>query len=337
MANERVTMARNTAPNGETPKWERYFPKTVVDAILASDREGENKTVMDLVNERIQAVVGSAPENFDTLQEIAAYIESHKEVADALQAAVGNKANKDEVVYKNQTASTVAVGGIPKGYVPPTSGINAAELLDKMLHAYVAPTASASAKPANGGTFEIGTSQSVTAVDVNITMGSTGIKKIEVFDADTSLGTLISGIKAGVNTVTLTKALTVTAAKQLTVKVTDNEDKVVTAKTGSFNFVSPYYWGAVAAGATVTEEVIKAATKVVQGKGNKSFVYNCNNQRMLIAYPKSYGALAKILDANSFDVTGTFMQMTVQVDSVAYYAYLNDPSTVAAFKMSFNY
>ena len=78
---------------------------------------------MDLVNERIQAVVGSAPENFDTLQEIAAYIESHKDVADALQAAVGNKANKDEVVYKNQTASTVAVGGIPKGrrYLPAQS------------------------------------------------------------------------------------------------------------------------------------------------------------------------------------------------------------------------
>lgn len=121
MANERVFMARNTAPKGEIPKWEKYFPKTVVDAILASDREGENKTVMDLVNERIQAVVGSAPENFDTLQEIAAYIESHKDVADALQAAVGNKANKDEVVYKNQTASTVAVGGIPKGYVSSTS------------------------------------------------------------------------------------------------------------------------------------------------------------------------------------------------------------------------
>ena len=337
MANERVTMSRNTAPEGEAPKWERYFPKTVVDAILASDREGEDKTVMDLVNERIQAVVGSAPENFDTLQEIAAYIESHKEVADALQAAVGNKANKDEVVYKNKTASTVAVGGIPKGYVPPTSGISAAELLDKMLHAYVAPTVSASAKPVNGGVFEIGKSQSVTAVDVNITMGSAGVKKVEVFDVDTSLGVLTSGIKAGVNTMTLTKALTVTAAKQLTVKVTDNEDKVVTAKTGSFSFVSPYYWGAVAAGVTATESVIKAATKVVQGKGNKSFVYNCNNQRMLIAYPKSYGAVAKILDANSFDVTGTFVQTTVQVDGVDYYAYLNDPSTVAAFKMSFNY
>lgn len=206
-----------------------------------------------------------------------------------------------------------------------------------MLHAYVAPTVSASAKPVNGGVFEIGKSQSVTAVDVNITMGSAGVKKVEVFDVDTSLGVLTSGIKAGVNTLTLTKALTVTAAKQLTVKVTDNEDKVVTAKTGFFSFVSPYYWGAVAAGVTATESVIKAATKVVQGKGNKSFVYNCNNQRMLIAYPKSYGAVAKILDANSFDVTGTFVQTTVQVDGVDYYAYLNDPSTVAAFKMSFNY
>lgn len=102
MANERVTMARNTAPNGETPKWERYFPKTVVDAILASDREGENKTVMDLVNERIQAVVGSAPENFDTLQEIAAYIESHKEVADALLTPESLNERSFEIWYREK-------------------------------------------------------------------------------------------------------------------------------------------------------------------------------------------------------------------------------------------
>ena len=44
---------------------------------------------MDLVNERIQAVVGSAPENFDTLQEIAAYIESHKDVGRCLAGGSG--------------------------------------------------------------------------------------------------------------------------------------------------------------------------------------------------------------------------------------------------------
>ncbi|MDO4285162.1 MAG: hypothetical protein Q4C60_07470 [Eubacteriales bacterium] len=338
MANERVLMARNTAAEGEAAVWEPYFPKSVVDAILASDKAGETKTVVDLINERIQSVVGSAPENFDTLQEIAAYIESHQEVADALQAAVGNKANKDEIVYKNQTASTVAVGGIPAGYVPPAAGINATELLDKMLHAYVAPKVTAAAKPTNGGVFEVSTSQSVTAVDVTITFGSTTIKKIEIRDGSTVIGSLTSGIKAGVNTVTLATALTVTANKQLTAVVTDGEDKTVSAGTGSFTFVSPYYWGAIAAGAAVTAALIKAATKVVQAKGSKSFNYTCNNQRMLIAYPKSYGALSKILDANSFDVTGTFTQSTVAVDGVDYYAYAtSDPTTVSAFKMTFNY
>lgn len=90
MANERAWATRNTGTK-EAPVWEKWFPKTVVDAIYASDAEGETKTVMDLVREEIQKVVGSAPEAFDTLQEIAAYIEEHEEVAAALQEAITSK------------------------------------------------------------------------------------------------------------------------------------------------------------------------------------------------------------------------------------------------------
>ena len=210
-------------------------------------------------------------------------------------------------------------------------------MINKMLHAYVAPTVTASMVPKNGGTVEIGTTEQVTAVTVNITLGSASITKIEVLDGSEVIGTLTEGIKGGANTVTLTKPLTVTTNKQLSVKVTDSDSKAVTAKTGAFNFVSPYYYGSIAAGATATEEIIKAATKSVTAKGNKTFTYTCNNQRMLFAYPKSYGNLGKILDANSFDVTGTFVKSEVTVDGVAYYAYVNDPSTVASFKMTFNY
>lgn len=96
MANERVPMYRNAAQTGDPVRWEKYFPMTVVDAIMASDAEDETRTVMDLVREEIQKVVGTAPEAFDTLQEIAAYIEEHEEVASALQAAVGNKVDKVE-------------------------------------------------------------------------------------------------------------------------------------------------------------------------------------------------------------------------------------------------
>lgn len=97
MAKERVPMYRNAAKTGEPVRWEKYFPKTVVDAIMASDAEGETRNVMDLVRDEIQKVIGNAPEAFDTLQEIAAYIEAHEEVATALQEAIGNKAEKTHV------------------------------------------------------------------------------------------------------------------------------------------------------------------------------------------------------------------------------------------------
>lgn len=388
MAKELVFQYRNTG-TAEAPVWEKWFQITRADAVRIADENGDasEQTIVDYVNQKIADLIGGAPTTFDTLKEIADYIASHKDVSDALEAAIGNKAEKNhthaisgvtglqdalddkvaketgkglstndytttekeklagvetgatanDTKYKNQTPSTVAVGGIEKGYVPPSAGVEAIDMINMLLHPYVAPTVTAAATPNNGGVVEIGTSKSVTGVTVTITMGSAAITKIEVFDGSTSLGSLTSGIKAGANTVTFANALTVTANKQLSVTVTDADNKTVTAKTGTFTYVSPYYYGAIAADATPTEALIKAAAKSVATKGNKTFNFTCNNQKMLFAYPKSYGALSKILDANSFDVTGTFTRTEVTVDNVAYYAYSNDPSTVSAFKMTFNY
>ncbi len=370
MANERAWTYRNTG-TPETPVWEKWFQKTVADAVYVTDERGEptDKNIVTLMEEKIADLIGGAPGTFDTLKEIADYIAKHEDVAKALNEAITNKAEKNhthpvanqstagmmdpkdkkkldgvadgatanDTKYKNQTPSTVAVGGIPKGYVPPVSGVEAIDMLDKLLHAYVSPSATAAAKPINGGVFELGTSQTVTSVDVNITLGSTGIKKIEVLDSSSVLGSKDSGIAGGVNTITLSKTLTVNANKQLSVKITDNEDKSITVKTGSFTFVRPYYYGSIAAGATPTEELIKAATKSVTTKGTKTFTYNCTDQKMLLAYPKEYGVLKKILDPNNFDVTDTFTRTEVTVDGVVYYAYANTASTVSNFKMTFNY
>lgn len=368
MANERRFAYRNTG-TAETPVWEKWFMKTIADAVLMSDSEDETKTIVDYINEKIAELIGGAPGTFDTLKEIADYIAEHEDVATALNQAITNKADKNhthttathsangflsaedkekldgvaagatanDTKYKNQTPSTVAVGGIPKGYVPDPSGVEVIDMINKLLHAYVAPTATAAASPTNGGVFETGTSKQVTAVHVTITPGSAAVNKIEVFDGDISLGSLDSGIQAGANTVALTEALTVTANKQLSVIITDSEDKTVTVKTGTFTFVSPYYYGPIAADATPDETIIKAATKSVSIKGNKSFQFTCNNQKMMYAYPKSYGALAKILDANNFDVTDTFARSEVTVNNVAYYVYVNAASTVSNFKMTFNY
>lgn len=370
MANERAWTYRNTG-TPESPVWEKWFQKTVADAVYVTDERGEptDKNIVTLVEEKIADLIGGAPGAFDTLKEIADYIAKHEDVANALNEAITKKADKNhthpvanqstagmmdaadkkkldgvaagatanDTKYKNQTPSTVAVGGIPKGYVPPVSGVEAIDMLDKLLHAYVSPSATAVAKPTNGGVFELGTSQTVTSVDVNITLGSTGIKKIEVLDSGAVLGSKDSGITGGVHTITLTEALTVNANKQLSVKITDNEDKSITVKTGAFTFVRPYYYGSIAASATPTEELIKAATKSVTTKGTKTFIYNCTDQKMLLAYPREYGVLKKILDPNNFDVTDTFTRTEVTVDGVAYYAYANTASTVSSFKMTFSY
>ncbi len=93
MANERAYTTRNTGTK-EKPVWERWFAKTVADAVLMSDRNGETKTIVDYVNEKIAELIGGAPATMDTLKEIADYIAEHQDVADAMNAAIGNKADK---------------------------------------------------------------------------------------------------------------------------------------------------------------------------------------------------------------------------------------------------
>lgn len=49
------------------------------------------------ISTAISDLIGGAPETYNTLKEIADYIEAHQEVVDALNAAIGNKADKSTV------------------------------------------------------------------------------------------------------------------------------------------------------------------------------------------------------------------------------------------------
>ena len=55
---------------------------------------GDN--VDEKIGAAIDALIGGAPETYDTLKEIADYIASHKDVSDALSAAIGGKVDKEE-------------------------------------------------------------------------------------------------------------------------------------------------------------------------------------------------------------------------------------------------
>ena len=83
MAKERVTTYRNTGTEAD-PVWEKYYNKTVADAVLMSDSDGETKNIKQYVDESIDNLVNGAPEAMDTLKELADAITENEGVVDAI-------------------------------------------------------------------------------------------------------------------------------------------------------------------------------------------------------------------------------------------------------------
>ena len=233
-----------------------------------------------------------------------------------------------------------SIGGISAG--SNLNGMTTLEILNKLIFPYVAPTYSAVGTP-NGGIYEKGDNQVITNVKVTVTKKSEKITKIEVFDGSTSLGYLEGVDIENGGTFNFNVNVEVNSInKQLTVTITDASNNSYTTKTGTFNFIYPYYVGVCEVNDEITETLIKGLTKRIEAKGSKSISYTTNNQKMVFAYPSSYGNIVKILDPNSFDVTNTFNKTAISIiglDGTAqnYYVYTNSASTVTNFAMKFNY
>ena len=67
MAKERVTTYRNTGTETE-PVWEKYYNKTVADAVMMTDEDNEDQNIKDYVDSKAES-----------------------------------KADKSEILYSNQT------------------------------------------------------------------------------------------------------------------------------------------------------------------------------------------------------------------------------------------
>ena len=91
MAMENRFAYRN-AGTEKAPVWQEWLAATVADYVFM-DATGD-KNIKTFVDEKIAALIGGAtPETLDTLSEIATWIESHKEVSDALDEAITKKAD----------------------------------------------------------------------------------------------------------------------------------------------------------------------------------------------------------------------------------------------------
>ena len=360
MANEVSYNLRNTGTD-KAPVWEKWFAITIAEAVrMGAD---DPTTIKQYIDNKITALVGSAPDAYDTLQEIAEWIEGHQDLYEALLTTVGNKVDKEEgkglskndftdaykekvdnaskgLLYTNSTPTVQAHGGIAAGET--FNNVPITEMLNKILYPWVAPVVSATiTSPSNGGVKEKGDTQNVTAIRVNVTKKSSNITKVEIFDGASSLGSKTDGVANG-GQFDFTVDVDVDTNKGFQAKVTDAAGKTTTANTGSFNFVYPYYYGTVANAAAANEATIKALTKQIVTKGNKTFSYNLNNNCACFAYPASYGNLKSIKDPNNFEVLGTFTKKTVQITGrdgtpQTYNVYVNEASTASGFAFTFAY
>ena len=199
---------------------------------------------------------------------------------------------------------------------------NVAEALDMIISElyYVAPKITSFTATPAGGVFEVGTTISAPTFNwsynkaitsqtlTNCTLSSTDIRKTS-YTSD------------------------ITSNKTFTLNASDGKNNV--SKSVSYTFVNPYYIG-VSSTDTLTETDIKALTKKVETKGNKTINYTTSQSYMVFAYPSSYGAISSIIDQNGFNVTDSFVRNTVTVNSVEYYVYVSNQCS-GTYTMKFNY
>lgn len=254
--------------------------------------------------------------------------------------SAAKKAQYDEnTIFSADMLTVSALGGIAAG--TDLNNMSVQEVLSKLLFPYVAPTLSVSGTP-NGGTFEKGDNKTITAVRASVGKKSEAITKVEVKNGSTVLATKTGDeVKAGGNFDFAVNVPVNSNNVQLTVEVTDAANKMVSGRTGAFNFHYPYYMGVTSKDALTGDE-IKALTKKIEGKGNKAHNFTTNNQRVVFAYPKAHGKLKTIFDANNFDSTKSFALTEVNITGLdgteqPYYVYINGASTVTNFKFTFNY
>ena len=245
-------------------------------------------------------------------------------------------------IFETDQLTINAVGGIKTN--TDLNGKSWQEIIDAMFYPYTKPVISVTGTP-NGGVYEKGDTQTITNVKVVVTKKSKKITKVEVFNGATSLGSKTGTEVENGGTFNFAVSVPVNSINvQLTAKATDEtgDSGVSSATTGSFTFVYPYYVGICDDGVAIDETLVESLTKKIENKANKSISYTTNNQRMVFAYPKSYGAIKSIIDPNNFDVTATFTSTTVSVTGLDgkaqdYYVYVNGASTQSNFTMKFNY
>ena len=207
-----------------------------------------------------------------------------------------------------------------------TAQINAMNKLLAQLDEKVFPT---TLSVSGGGTFDEGTSQTVTVSWKLMKNGQTLTP-----DSVTVNGESVdpaAGYKVFVD---------VTTTTTYRVSVVYKGKTYNGSTTATFKKTYYRYYGALPVGTSVgsiTEPMITSLKKEVCTSASATLTYNLEDQRAVYAYPSTFGLLTKVLDdATSMPYDDFVKEQEMVIDGENYYIYaLQNPSSVTDYKFRF--
>lgn len=235
--------------------------------------------------------------------------------------------------WQNEQGVATTVGGIKAG--EKLNGLSAIEIFQKMLNPYQSPAVNISISPATT-LYEVGSSPTIT---VNATL----VKKTEAITAAKITKGGVSIKEASSNEISAKSfsisGQQITSDTAFSAKVSDSKGEV-SGNTINVRFTRKSFYGVIGAGDSVTTAGQIEALGQNQLTGQKGLTwasYNANNQKVVYAYPKSFGDLTSIKDGNNFEVLSSFAKTEVTRDSVAYNVYtLKDAMSITNGKLVFS-
>lgn len=262
---------------------------------------------------------------------------------DTKELYVGVEGGVEPIVMESANVLTsdipvpATIGGIQKGTT--FKDMPLVDVILNLLYPYAAPEIKLTINQAN--LIESGLSLNGTVCTIKVKKAMYPIQKILLYKNDMLLQTWNSIPESDFATyLTFLFSDDQAITQQTTYKLAVEDKKQITYASLAIDFELPVYTGSCATLNPTAVEIGQAA-KSIKRKANLSCTYTTNNSRMMLIYPRSWGALSYIKDVNQFDITNTFTQQiiqhTTQAGSQQYYCYVSNLTTVTNFKVNFNF
>ena len=181
--------------------------------------------------------------------------------------------------------------------------------------------------------IEVGKATSVTASWTARYKGSNVLGQSTLtFNGGSGASTLTAG------TSTKTVSLSPTSPGTTTLSITVGYNGMSASASMQVRGVYPSYLGKIAGEATVTAALVTSLTKTLNiSKSMTQSGQTLTNQRLVYAYPKSYGALTDVRDGNNFSTLNAYTRTELQIGGVDYYVYaMTTPVTATDVKQIYS-